>query len=642
MKKTFCVCIASFTINLGFQYRHPPPLPPYYVGREELLNEMANKLCEAIVPEPSYGVTVTLTGVGGFGKTTIVTALCHYPTVQQQFIDGFLFVELGPQSIDPMVKLAQQYHLLTGDNLRFTDLNHAIQEIFQFTRDFCRNMLVIVDDVWHIHDAEPIVKAFSSCKIVLTTRMNEIDQHIPTEQAIIVGPMELNEAVSLLTNDLVHYSQLLPDVITLLHDLAQDVHLWPLLLCLVRGQLSYYSKRYTTFDHRAIQNVQTYLYDKGLTAFDKNAVGNSKNNRKYAVKVCIDASLELLSTRIANRLKSFVLWTGIGTTLASGLLHTLWKISVLEADATIKELWSFGLVNFIEIAIPFTNDKQLCVEAHDVISQYVVESMSVEDMLNLSPFGKLSTAVAVSEEAKSSLQQSMRLEDVATLPLVQYLKFQLVEVENRVIPHHVNLFNKSSVFDRHYIRIALQAVHGKLMKSPPEIKQFIVQFATLMIESKELLKDVQMLSRKFSQKTQQLLYKKDYDNLHETLQNYLYNYPVALIAEKCIKIMDKIIPLCTSELLGFFKWEYEEFQKLTPRYHKIMAKVIPYVKFYVNLQKEIKLSLLKGSPYAELTYYYFRAGKYTEESEHLAVEYLIKLQEVCPDFVLSELEKYST
>ncbi|XP_065894902.1 uncharacterized protein [Dysidea avara] len=625
----------------GIEYRHPPPLPPNYVCREVLLDDIAKKLC-MISDQCTYGVTVTLVGVGGFGKTTIITALCHHPTVQEKFKDGFLLIELGQQSIDPMVKLAQQYHLLTGHNLRFTDLNHAKQEIFQFTSDYCRNLLIIIDDVWYIKDAEPIVSAFSSCKIVLTSRMNEIDQHIPTKQTVTVGPMEQSEAIALLTKDLVSIDQLSPENVTLLHDLAQDVHLWPLLLCLVRGQLSYYSKRYNKFDHRAIQNVQAHLYDKGLTAFDKNSIGDINNSRKYAVQVCIDASLELLTTQLANRMKSFLLWTGMGTSLAANVLHTLWNISELEAETTIKELWTFGLVKFLEVIIPFTNDRQQCLEVHDVINQYIVESMSLKDILTFSPHGRLGTAIAVIEETKYFVQHSMEVEDVATLPLVEYLKFQLFEIENRIIPIHVNTYNKSSIFDPHYIRVALQAVHNKLMKSPHQIKLFVGQFATLMKDSEKVLRDVHPLNRKFGQKVQHLLYKKDYAGICDTIEYYCSNYPVGFIAEKGVEIINKIIPLCTGELLDYFKWQYEEFQKLTPQYHQTMAKLIPYIKFYVKVQKEVKQSLLKGSPYAELTYYYFRAGKYTEECEQLEANYLIKLQEVCPDYVLSQLQQYST
>ena len=55
----------------------------------------------------------------------------HYciPVIKQQFTDGFIFVELGPQAPDPSIKLCQLYHLLTGENLISSDTNYAEQEI---------------------------------------------------------------------------------------------------------------------------------------------------------------------------------------------------------------------------------------------------------------------------------------------------------------------------------------------------------------------------------------------------------------------------------------------------------------------------------------------------------------------------------
>ena len=60
-----------------------------------------------------YEITLTITGAGGFGKTTIasVTSLCyhHMHTVQEQLTDGFVFVELIPQATDHTIKLKAIY-----------------------------------------------------------------------------------------------------------------------------------------------------------------------------------------------------------------------------------------------------------------------------------------------------------------------------------------------------------------------------------------------------------------------------------------------------------------------------------------------------------------------------------------------------
>ena len=74
--------------------------------------------------------------------------------------------------------------------------------------------------------------------------MNDIEQYIPSKQSVIIGPMTQHEAIILLTSEVIDSSQLLQEDVNLLDELAQDVHLWPLLLSLIRGQLSHNLKHH--------------------------------------------------------------------------------------------------------------------------------------------------------------------------------------------------------------------------------------------------------------------------------------------------------------------------------------------------------------------------------------------------------------
>ena len=211
-----------FITSTGINCPPPPPLPPNYVCRQQLTHQLVSKLCQSTIDPNSYGTSLTVTGIGGFGKTFIITALCHHPVIKEQFTDGVVFIELGPPATDPSMKLSQLYHLLTGQYLKQGDISHVEQEIGQLTSIYCHKLLVIIDDVWHVEDAEPIVKAFSNCKIVLTTRMNDIEQYIPTKHVVSVGPMEQSEAISLLTCGVIDSSQLSQEDLSLLDELAQD------------------------------------------------------------------------------------------------------------------------------------------------------------------------------------------------------------------------------------------------------------------------------------------------------------------------------------------------------------------------------------------------------------------------------------
>ncbi|XP_065895734.1 uncharacterized protein [Dysidea avara] len=214
---------------------------------------MVSKLLQSTVDPNSYGTSLTVTGACGFGKISIVTGLCNHPVIKEHFADGIVFIELGRQATDPSTNLSRLFHLITGDNIKQGDSNHAEQEINQLTSLYCHNLLVIIDDVWHVEDAEPIVKAFSNCIIVLTTRMNDIEQYIPIKQVVSVGPMEISEAISLLTCGVIDSSQLSQEDVSLLDQLAKDVQLWPLLLSLIRGQLFHNVKRYLIKNSQAVK-----------------------------------------------------------------------------------------------------------------------------------------------------------------------------------------------------------------------------------------------------------------------------------------------------------------------------------------------------------------------------------------------------
>ena len=233
-------------------------------------------------------------------------------------------------------------------------------------------LLVIIDDVWHVEDAEPIVEAFNNCKIIITTRENEINQRIPCKYSIIAGPMEPHEAVSLLIDGVVLQTPLSKNDRTLLDNIAHDVHLWPLLLSLVRGQFSHYTAQHLPFN-TAIEMIHQKLYAKGLTAFDRKNVGNNIIKRKNAVKACIETTLDLLKGSDSLRMKVMVLFSGIGSTIPTIALHIIWKTSHLEANDTMSILWGHGLVTYGSTAIPCFSVEQRHIEVHVTISQFIIK-----------------------------------------------------------------------------------------------------------------------------------------------------------------------------------------------------------------------------------------------------------------------------
>ena len=228
--------------------------------------------------------------------------------------------------------------------------------------------------------------------------------------------MKQNEAVSVLTSGIIDSRQLSQDDTSLLHELAQDVQLWPLLLSLVRGPLSHNLKHHHLSYHETIRNVQAKLFNKGLTAFDKNNIETNRKCRKLAVKACIELSLELLTKPLSDRIKMLLLFNGMGNSLQNAVLSDLWKISKQEAEDTIETLWDYGLVQFTDcdITLSHSNVAQHCVEVQAVISQYIIESMDSQEVLYLS-FISLINGDVIKKGLLLSFQQSYGEENPSLL-----------------------------------------------------------------------------------------------------------------------------------------------------------------------------------------------------------------------------------
>ena len=602
-----------------------------------LLDEIATKLLQATNDPNKYGTTLTITGAGGFGKTTTAISLCHHRIVKEQFTDGFVFIELGPQSTDPSIKLSQSYYLLTGEYLKQCDINHAEQEINQLTSHYYRNLLVIIDDVWHVEDAEPLVKAFSNCKTILTTRMNDVEQYIPSKYSVTIGPMMEDEAISLLTSGVIDSSQLSQEDVSILNEISQYVHLWPLLLSLIRGQLSHNLKQYHLSYHKAIQNVQAKLHHKGLTT-DKINIETVKKGRKLAVKACIEITLELLTKSMLDKIKILILFTGIGTSLQIAVLNNLWNISKQEAENTVDVLWAYGLVQFTDITISPNNIKQHCVEVHAVISQYIIECMNSNEILTLSPFSSvgLNTAQSVNEGLTLTFQQSYGVHDPSSLTAINYLKYRLSEIENVVLPCYLQRINTYTVSDPHHVILLLQEIKDVLMTSPYTINMLSLlgeDINSLITNCIGTLKDALKLCRKLNQSVQRNLYENKYGKLIQTVEEFIKNYPLCDVAQKAVTMVKKIIPYCDGKLLHYMMERCEHLQMMTPDYHSITTSILPYIKLYIKLHKQITSSLLNGSPDIELTYHYIRSDKYDEEIDLIKANRLIKLQDVAPNFV---------
>jgi len=438
--------------------------------------------------------------------------------------------------------------------------------------------------------------------------------------------MEQSEAISLLTSGVIDISQLSQENMSLLDELAQDVHLWPLLLSLVRGQLSHNLKQYKLSYHEAIHIVQAKLHDKGLTAFDKN---NIERSRKYAVKICIDVTLDLLTKSLSDKIKTLILWNGIGTSLQTAVLHILWNITEQEARGIVDTLWAYGLVQFTNIKLPPYNNTQQCMEVHAVISQYIIEHLDPNECNTLLPHHR---AGAICNAIMQQFQRSTVVRK--HLSAIDYLKQKINGIQNFLIPMYIKVICMYAILDPLITIRILQDVQKVL----PEITcsaifSFYDEINVLISNCQKTLKQVHILSRTLTQNVQKCLTQSNYHKLPQIIETYMSTYPIGLIAQQTVIMIKKLIPYCSGELLQVTTQICELMQMMTPECHQITILILPTIKLCTELIQQINKSLQVGSPDLEKMHNYFLCGQDEKQFEFLQANYHIKLQEVAPNFL---------
>ena len=237
-------------------------------------------------------------------------------------------------------------------------------------------LLVILDDVWNAEDALPYVEVFCSCKILLTTRKSVINSKIPTNNPIDIKPMELDEAVKLLTSRIDAFKTLDDSARVMIYKLAEYLYCWPLLLNLVRTQLYIYCTEWKMSLNKAMV-LATQKLSKSFTVFDETS-------REKAVRICLNTSLNLLPEQDTRVLHSVILNTGgLGPYAMKDSVARASKISFEQFSTCVANLWSHGLIELIDIPAYPTNHHISCIGIHHIVAHYITETMPVGQLYEI-------------------------------------------------------------------------------------------------------------------------------------------------------------------------------------------------------------------------------------------------------------------
>ncbi|MDX8353975.1 NB-ARC domain-containing protein [Cognatiyoonia sp. IB215182] len=271
---------------------------PDCVARPKKFEEIKSALLATGSKTRNVALTTVLHGFGGFGKTTLAKEIYNDPVVRASFTDGVFWVQCQQSlTLKPEAIVGSFLDVFAPDRDKgaISDPVTAKRELMRAIGD--KHMLLVVDDVWYDAHAEIFRGLPPSCVVLMTTRM----KHLAPDgmSAIFVDAMQPDEAFSLLAN--LQYDdkqvKLSNAEIADLKRLAKRLGYWAQLLALANGRIR------TSFRNGGalsdvVSDYLSLLDKRGIVVADSRDLSGSANEaRAIAMRLCVDASLEMLNDR---------------------------------------------------------------------------------------------------------------------------------------------------------------------------------------------------------------------------------------------------------------------------------------------------------------------------------------------------------
>jgi cellulose biosynthesis protein BcsQ len=343
-----------------------PDLPEGFVPRPEQFDPLKSHLIAGDHHDP-VAVTTALIGAGGFGKTTIATALCHDEDVLAAFDDGILWVTLGehPGPSGVLDALAKLYVALTGEtDAGFRDVEEAAQRLAATLED--RTCLIVIDDAWNQADVRPFLRGGKSCARLITTRSLEVATDSRAKRVDVDG-MTWDQSVALLTAQL----DACPINPAPFRALAARLGKWPLMLNLAASALRLRIARGDTLDG-ALTYLNRALDRKGVSAFDRH----NEAERHASIARTMEVSLDLLDDDDRRRCIELAIFPE-EVPVPRRAISALWGRDEFDTEALVSRMFDLSLLIF--------DFQAATVRLHDAMRQYYASQLPGRACLPRSP-----------------------------------------------------------------------------------------------------------------------------------------------------------------------------------------------------------------------------------------------------------------
>jgi WD40 repeat protein len=336
-----------------------PDLPADFVARPEEFEQLMSALLDNNAGS-AIGITATaaLRGAGGYGKTTLASAVCHDTRIKAAFPAGIMWATIGETPGDLTGRVQDLIQAMTGERPSFGHINAAAAHLAELIKD-CKALLVI-DDVWQREHLAPFTQGGPGVARLITTRNRD---NLPAKcRTVDVDAMKQAEAVSLLGAGLderavkANYAEL--------QRLSSWLGEWPLLLKLVNAVLARRAESQPL--DQAMLYVTALLDKKGISAFDNT----TSEGREQSVARTVEVSLDFLTPNERERFVELAVFPeDVDVPVAT--VGKLWEarggLDELDTEQLCDKLKGFSLL------LRFDPGERV-IRLHDVIRKYLIQA----------------------------------------------------------------------------------------------------------------------------------------------------------------------------------------------------------------------------------------------------------------------------
>ncbi|XP_065910436.1 uncharacterized protein [Dysidea avara] len=611
----------------GQNILHPPPIPQHYVSRLILEKELSDAVLDSGQAESA--VAVAIVGDGGFGKSTLAKAFCHNTTTKQYFPDGFLVIELGPNVPDPRSNLKRLYrHLSCGARID-GDVNSIAQYIHTLIIENYPNILVIIDDVCNVHDVQPYIMAFRNCKIIVTTKLGDVCQQLSSSKVVKVGQMGTLEATKMLLT--ATEGQLSEDDQMIIRELAGDLHFWPLLLYITRGQLQMNFKKVS---NQAVGNLQNDLYGKGLEHISHALDENDSHSRKTALTACVEASLDLLTPEENDSLLSLVHHVGGGGIIPTHHVPTICNIDEVNCIQLLDKLTSMGLITLTHTR----GSVKDAIKIHNIIAQYLLDSQVYNPPEHLSNSQEAEAFMNPAEEGQTfgilflSRGSAHNMADKIASTPEWCLKSTLQSCKRQLDSYMRNNEEHMAAWSSQIVTL-LQCVCSLVYSFPakfPDFKSFESEVDKLLAECQGVMMECSQDLIQLNQQVDALVKQGDHNTAGKVLDEYFTNFSLRRVALSTKKLIERVASRCDQEPKHTLTESSDFLYCFMPEYDFFLKLQVPSIKLILDLHRRIVAALAAGPPAIDEVADEIWTSNLRDQSSLLNANYMIKLQEVAP------------